>query len=95
MFSTVWGASNPICGSIVGFATADCTLLGVDGDPPNGRSQVLAYEPMQRREQEGISHPTHIVQLECGVLADAVATAREVKLARWVLLSTLKDSGEG
>jgi hypothetical protein len=37
------------------------------------------------------------VQLAWDVLADAdaTATAREVKLARWVLLSTLKDSGEG
>jgi hypothetical protein len=35
------------------------------------------------------------VQLAWGVLADADATAREVKLARWVLLSTLKDSAEG
>jgi hypothetical protein len=35
------------------------------------------------------------VQLAWGVLEDAGATEREVKLARWVLLSTLKESGKG
>jgi hypothetical protein len=42
----------------------------------------------------GLVIPLHIVQLAWSVLEDAGATEREVKLARWVLLSTLKQSGD-
>jgi hypothetical protein len=43
----------------------------------------------------GLVIPPQIVQLAWGVLGDSGATEREVKLARWVLLSTLTQSGEG
>jgi hypothetical protein len=35
------------------------------------------------------------VEFAWGVLEDAGATEREVKLARWVLLTTLRESREG
>jgi hypothetical protein len=42
----------------------------------------------------GLVIPPHVVGLAWDVLADAGATEREVKLARWVLLSTLRESRE-
>jgi hypothetical protein len=39
--------------------------------------------------------PHNVVQLAWAVLEDRGATEREVKLARWLLLSTLRESREG
>jgi hypothetical protein len=43
----------------------------------------------------GLAMPPRIIQLAWDLLADAAATDREVVLARWVLLSTLREDREG
>ena len=43
----------------------------------------------------GLVIPPNVVQLAWAVLEDRGATDREVKLTRWVLLNTLRESGEG
>ena len=42
----------------------------------------------------GLLIPPEVVQLAWAVLEDRSATEREVKLARWLLLSTLRESRE-
>jgi hypothetical protein len=42
----------------------------------------------------GLVIPPEVVQLAWTVLEDRGATEREVKLARWVLLTTLRGSSE-
>jgi hypothetical protein len=43
----------------------------------------------------GLVIPPDVVQLAWAVLEDRSATEREVKLARWLLLSRLRESREG
>jgi hypothetical protein len=43
----------------------------------------------------GLVIPPDVVELAWAVLEDRSATQREVKLARWLLLSTLRECGEG
>jgi hypothetical protein len=43
----------------------------------------------------GLVIPPEVVQLAWAVLEDRNATEREVKLARWLLLSTLRGSHKG
>jgi len=43
----------------------------------------------------GVAIPPNVVQPAWAALEDRVATEREVKLARWVLLTTLSESREG
>ena len=56
---------------------------------------AVARESVRFCALTGLVIPPEVVQLAWAVLEDRSATEREVKLARWLLLSTLKDSGEG
>jgi hypothetical protein len=59
------------------------------GDCAVGRESVRFCAPV------GLVVPAPIIQLAWGVLEDGDATERELDLARWVLLSTLRASREG
>jgi hypothetical protein len=62
---------------------------------PDSDECAVARESVRFCASVGLVIPPQIVQLAWGVLGDSGATEREVKLARWVLLSTLTQSGEG
>jgi len=56
---------------------------------------AAARESVRFCAPTGLVIPPDVVQLAWAVLVDSGATEREVKLARWVLLSTLNESDEG
>jgi hypothetical protein len=56
---------------------------------------AVARESVRFRGLMGLVIPPRIIQLAWDSLADAAATDREVALARWVLLSTLREGREG
>ena len=56
---------------------------------------AVARESVRFCALTGLVIPPRIIQLAWASLADAAATDREVALARWVLLSTLREGREG
>jgi len=56
---------------------------------------AAARESVRFCASTGLVIPPNVVQLAWAVLEDRGATEHEVKLARWMLLSTLRESREG
>ena len=56
---------------------------------------AVARESVRFCALMGLVIPPEVVQLAWAVLEDRSATEREVKLARWLLLSTLRGSHKG
>ncbi len=56
---------------------------------------AVARESVRFCAPMGLVIPPDVVELAWAVLEDRSATQREVKLARWLLLSTLRECGEG
>ena len=56
---------------------------------------AVARESVRFCAPTGLVIPPDVVQLACAVFEDRSATEREAKLARWLLLSTLRGSHEG
>jgi len=56
---------------------------------------AVARESVRFCALTGLAIPPEVVQLAGAVLEDRSATEREVKLARWLLLSTLRETREG
>jgi len=55
----------------------------------------VARESVRFCAPTGLVIPPEVVQLAWAVLEDRGATEREVKLARWLLLSSTRDSRRG
>jgi hypothetical protein len=56
---------------------------------------AVARESVRFCALTGLVIPPDVVQLAWAVLEDRTATEREVKLARWLLISTLRERAEG
>ena len=56
---------------------------------------AVARESVRFCAPTGLVIPPDVVQLAWAVLEARGATEREVKLARWVLLGTLRENHEG
>ena len=56
---------------------------------------AVARESVRFCAPTGLVIPPEVVQLVWAVLEERSATEREVKLARWLLVSTLRGSHEG
>jgi hypothetical protein len=56
---------------------------------------AVARESVPFCAPTGLVIPVEVVQLAWAVLEDRSATEREVKLARWLLLSALRERTEG
>jgi hypothetical protein len=80
------------------YASGDqCTSDFRPGFPRSSHSDECAgaRESVPICATVGFVIPAPIVQVAWAVLEDPRATEREVKLARWALLSILKESGAG
>ncbi len=78
-------------------ASGDQSAIAFSSSFPKFRDSgecAVARESVRLCAVTGLVIPPEVVQLAWTLLEDRSATEREVKLARWLLVSTLRESGE-